>query len=187
LLSIPGNTPEGWAGRVSGLELTALTGDAYLNLLQYLASMDIFREVTLRAPSDDPLPLLFDDGERLEITQRSTVMLRVVDLKAALEARPTASASLTTELILQVEDTSAPWNHGTWRVLVKGGATSLAKVDSPGELSLEARMLGPLFAGYLSASAAARTGLLQASSPDALSRADEFFRTLSRPHFPDSY
>ncbi|HLF77971.1 MAG TPA: GNAT family N-acetyltransferase [Dehalococcoidia bacterium] len=187
LLAVPGNTPDGWAGRVSVLELIALTGDAHLNLLQYLASLDIFRDITLRAPSNDPLPLLFADGERLEISQRLTVMLRVIDLKAALEARPTANPGLNTSFTLQVADDTAAWNQGSWSVAVKAGATSLDKIEGSGEISVHARLLGPLLTGYISPRSAALAGLLQASSDDALSRADEFFRTLARPHFPDSY
>jgi predicted acetyltransferase len=182
-----GNTPEGWASRVNGIELVAETGDAYLNLLGYLASMDIFREVTLNAPSVDLLPLLFDDGERLEISQRFTVMLRVIDLKAALEARPAAEPTLDVAFTIQVQDKAAPWNDGTWRIVSKRGETHLEGTDAPAGLTLEARVLGPLLSGYLSPSAAARAGLLHVEDVTSLVPADAFFRTLEPPHFTDSY
>jgi predicted acetyltransferase len=168
-------------------ELIALTGDAYLNLITVLGQHDIRDKITLRAPLDDPLQLLFADTERLKITERFTVMLRVVDVEAALRARPLADPSLSTELTLEVVDVSAPWNQGTWRLRAGEARLLVDKVPGDGELRLDARVLASLFNGYVKPSRAAGAGLLQAATEDSLRRADATFAVSYPPHFTDRY
>ncbi len=168
-------------------ELVALTPDAYLNLLTYIGQFDIFREVRLTLPSEDPLPLLFEDGERLPFEQRYTVLLRIVDVEAALRQRRPAGAALDLELTLRVEDDSAPWNQGTWRVRVAEGTASVERTEAPADLTLSATVLAPLFDNYLRPSRAAACGMLAAKDEDALRRADAYFATLFPPYFPDQY
>ena len=80
---------------VAARELVAITGDAYLNLLTFLGQHDIHREIEIMASSADPLPLLFADAERLTVKQGYTVLVRVVDVEAALKSRPVADPELT--------------------------------------------------------------------------------------------
>ena len=52
------------------------------------------------------------------------------------------------------------------------GKSWAEKASSGAELTVPARMLGPLYNGYLSPSIAASAGLIDASDEDALTRAD---------------
>lgn len=180
-------TPVPELTRIFVFELTALTADAYLNLVTVLGQHDIRAKIQLPAPLDDPLQLLFVDTERMQISERFTVMLRVVDLETALRARPPADPSLNTEVTLTVADASAPWNDGTWRLCATGGRLLAERSEGSGELRLDAKVLGPLYSGYVTPSRAATAGLLHADSVDALRRADAIFAVTKPPYFPDSY
>ncbi len=125
---------EDGSGTVWTREFAALSGDAYLNLITFLAQHDIHREITVVASSDDPLPLLFSDAERLTVKQGYTVLLRIVDVEGALRSRPVAHPDLDTELTLEVTDEAAPWNAGTWRVSVESGSVVVDRSDGAGDL-----------------------------------------------------
>jgi predicted acetyltransferase len=180
-------TPDPSRTGINVMELTALTADAYLNLLIVLGQHDIRARIRFPAPLDDPLQLLFVDTERVQITERFTVMMRVVDLEAALRARPPADPSLNTELTLTVADASAPWNDGTWRLRAADGRLLAESAEGDGELHLDAKVLAPLYSGYITPSRAASAGLLRAESADTLRRADAIFAVTKPPYFPDSY
>jgi predicted acetyltransferase len=175
------------AGKFMTDELIALNGDAYLNLLTCLSQQDIRDEVVYRASSDDPLPLLFSDAERLSFRQHYTVLLRVVDVAAALSAKPLATPDIDIELTIAVTDRAAPWNEGAWRIRSAGGSTTVEKSGGAGELRLDVGALASLYNGYVSPSQAASTGLISASSEDALRRADRFFAVTHRPYFTDRF
>lgn len=183
----PARPPDRNAGKFVVSELVSLSGDAYLNLIACIAQQDIREEAVFYAPSDDPLPLLFADAERLEWRQHYTVLLRVVDVAEALKARAPANPSVAAELTIEVIDHAAPWNEGTWRICSVDGTTTVEAASGPGELRLEAGVLAALFNGYVSPSQAAAAGLLSVSSQDALRRADAFFAVMHRPYFTDRF
>jgi predicted acetyltransferase len=173
--------------RIQVFDMCSLTGDAYLSLVTVLGQHDIRHHITMPAPLDDPLQLLFVDAERLQITERFNVMLRIVDVENALRARPLADASLNTDLTMAVTDASAPWNQGTYRLQAAEGRIMVARTSGEGELRLDAKVLAPVFNGYVTPSRAATAGLLHAASEDALRRADALFAVTHPPYFPDTY
>jgi predicted acetyltransferase len=181
----------GWTSRDSGsfivTELTTVSPDAYLNLLAVLAQQDIRERVEYYAPSEDPLPLLFVEEERLKIEQHHTVLLRVVDVQAALSRRPSSGAIESCAFSLEVTDAYAPWNAGTWRVQSAGGKTTVERADGPGDLQLDVRHLAPLINGYVTPSMAVRAGLARAANPAVLPDADRFFAVSERPYFADRF
>lgn len=100
------------ANKVIVVELVALNGDAYVNLVTYFGRYDLHREIVIHAAPHDTLPLHFLDSERLEIKDEFSVMLRVNDFEAAMSARPPARSDDNAELVLRIEDRTAPWNGG---------------------------------------------------------------------------
>ena len=187
LFSDPARPQSRYAGKFVVMELVSTSGDAYLNLLDFVSQQDIRDEAVMFAPSDDPLPVLFADAERLEFEQHYTVLLRVVDVVEALKARLPANGGLSLDFTLQVNDSSASWNDGVWRVRCAKGATMVAAHDGPPGLTVEARVLASMFNGYLSPSLAALTGLLDVSSGQALEQADALFAARQRPYFTDRF
>jgi predicted acetyltransferase len=180
-------TPDPEKSAINVFDLCALTPDAYLNLITVLGQHDIRHHITIPAAMDDPLQLLFVDTERMKIRERFNVMMRIVDVENALRERPLADASLNTELTLGVTDASAPWNQGTYRLKAAEGRMLVERTQAEGEIRLDARVLAPLFDGYVTPSRAAGAGLLQTDSEDALRRADALFAVTYPPFFPDSY
>ncbi len=97
-------------------------------------------------------------------------MLRIVDVKGALEARG-YPPDLQAELHLEVHDSLLPDNNGPWRLQVAGGDGEVSR-GGRGELQLTIGGLVPLYTGlftpqqlqtmgYLTASAAAVAGASQ--------------------------
>jgi predicted acetyltransferase len=182
---MPSQGPD--AGKVVSLQFAALTADAYLNLTTFLGRHDIHSEIRLYRPSDDPLPLLFEDTDRLEIRQGYTALLRIVDVEAALKTRPAAGGGAKVEFSLEVRDQCANWNEGVFRLATQDGSVEVERTSGAGDLTVDARVLAPIFNGYITPSAAAATGQLRAASAKTLAQADAFFAVTHRPYFPDRF
>jgi predicted acetyltransferase len=169
-------------------EIVALTTDAYLNLIAYILRHDLPNEMMWPAPADDPFRTLVGDARKLTIEAGGNdMMLRIVDVEAALRLRPPVSSDLETSLTLAITDRSAPWNEGTWRVEVASGEAQVEKSSGDADLTLSTTTLAPVFNGYLSPSAAALAGLAQARDEDALARADALFAVLYPPFCMDGF
>jgi predicted acetyltransferase len=168
-------------------ELVSISRDAYLNLIAYFGRHDIHHEVTLLLSPHDPLPVVFADSEKLKSAQGRAVLLRVVDFEAAMRARSPAANDDNAEVTLRIQDDSAPWNDGVWRIGVAEGKTWAERADAAAEVTLPARALGPLFNGYVSPEAASMAGLLNAESSDALTRLARVFAVRRAPYFTDNF
>ena len=174
-------------GTVFVKELVSCTGDGYKNLAQFFATHDISREILMSASSEDALTLLFADADRLEVKEHYTVMLRICDFENAMRLRPAARDDEACELTLQIEDNDAPWNAGLWRIGVAEGRSWADRASGEAELTVDARMLGPLYNGYMKPSTAASAGLIEATGNDALLRADRIFAARQVPYFIDTF
>ena len=183
----PARPPSRHAGRFVAEELVCTSSDAYLNLLTVIGQQDIRDQAVLFAASDDPLWLLFQDAERLDVGTHYTVLLRVVDVAEAMRARPVVPGGSPVELTLGVSDRSAPWNDGVWRVRMADGATDVERVGYEAEIQLDACALASLYNGYISPTNAALAGLVRAKSASALERAERLFAVIRRPYFPDRF
>lgn len=99
-------------------------------------------------------------------------MLRVLDVAAALRARPwfDAGGGRTGSMRIRVSDAQRPENEGPWLVRLDGAGGGVVEADGDAgvdergetgdlvELSTDASMFGRIFAGDISASDAARIG-----------------------------
>lgn len=168
-------------------EVTALTSDAYLNLISYLLRHDLPKTITWSAPSDDPFLSLVEDATKVRIEMDYDVMLRVCDVENALRQRPPPGREGGLSLALGVSDASAPWNEGTWQIEVADGLVSVESTNAPPELSLSATVLAPVFNGFLSPGAAALAGLAAAKDAETLATADAVFATTHPPYCADGF
>lgn len=175
------------ANKVVVVELIALTGDAYANLLTYFGNYDLHSEVIVYGSPHEPMLLQFLDTERLTAGEEFSVLLRITDFEAAMSARLPARADETAQVVLRIEDRDAAWNAGTWRAGVAEGRTLVSRTDEAPELTVTERILAPLFNGYLRPSVAHEAGLLTATDEDALDRADRIFAVKRPPYFPDHF
>jgi predicted acetyltransferase len=179
--------PEGWMPEFLVRELTALTPDAYLNLLSYVLRHDLPEKIVWRAPADDPLHSVVDDARKLRIGIEYDMLLRIVDVEMALKQRPPGGPDANLSLTMRIEDRAAPWNEGVWRLECSEGAVDVQKADGDADIALTSTTLAPLFNGFLSASQLALTGRLQARDETALASADALFSTTYPPFCTDNY
>ena len=168
-------------------ELTALTTDAYLNLIMYLLRHDLPPEIAWSASPDDPFFSLVADMTKVKVVDEYDLLLRICDVEAALKLRPPANAERPAELTLQVSDSSAPWNEGVWRIEAADGAVQVEKTTGEADISLSTTTLAPLFNGFLSPSSAALAGLITARNEEVLTTADAFFATTHPPFCADGF
>jgi predicted acetyltransferase len=179
--------PERWMPNFLVRELVALTPDAYLNLLAYVLRHDLPDKIVWRAPVDDPLHSLVDDARKLKVSIEYDMMLRIVDVEAALRQRPAADGGPGVSLSVKIEDRAAPWNEGVWRLTSADGALEVERGDGEADISLSATTLAPLYNGFLSASQLAIAGRLQAKDETAVATADALFATTHPPFCTDNY
>lgn len=168
-------------------ELVALTTDAYINLLLFILRHDLPAKIGLNAALDDPFYSVVQDARHVQVTEEYDLMNRIVDVEAALRQRPTAKPDLDCAFTMRLEDRAAPWNEGIWSVRQSGGEIEVEKTEAAPDLTLSTTTLSPLYNGFLSPSAAAFAGRVEAESEEALAQADAFFATLYPPFCSDGF
>jgi predicted acetyltransferase len=129
--------------------------------------------VTLRwfgAPADPLIALLPEP--RWSAGELQRWMLRIVDVRAALEQRGWP-ASARGELHLRVDDPLLPHNTGDWILRVADGRAEVAS-GGRGELRTGPRGLAPLYSGLFGGTTLAGLGFVE-GPPSALAMADTLF------------
>jgi predicted acetyltransferase len=181
---------KGWSdagARLRVRDFAALDSDAYVGLVRYLLRHDLVSQLQWWTPQDDPLLSLLDDPTRVEVTYEPGMLLRVVDVAGAFDARPCLVDASGQSLTLELADEAAPWNAGCWRLEANAGHTKARKCKGSPDLSLDATVLAALFNGFLSPREAARGGLLKVHSESALAAADRIFAVLCPPFTADAF
>jgi predicted acetyltransferase len=148
-------------------------------LVQYLGAYDLVENVWFRLlAADDPLFYEAEDPRMLGLGLSDGAMLRIVDLKPALESR---GFDADGDVSFQIVDDLCPWNSGTWQLTVEGGRGKLDPSNQAPEFVMPPRVLAMLATGFESATALARMGLIESTNPKALHRADRMFHTACPP------
>ncbi|WP_300399989.1 GNAT family N-acetyltransferase [Nocardioides sp.] len=132
-------------GTVDAKALVGLTDAAHLALWRFLADVDLTERVRFRRHREvDPLDWALVDHRVVRTTSAYDLLwLRVLDVVAALEARPWYGDGT---VVLGVED-SLGLTDGRWRVSVSEGRADVAPTDEPAEVRLSAETLGALYLG----------------------------------------
>lgn len=164
-------------------DLVARDAPAARRLLAFLADhRSMAKEVRWhQGPGGPILPLLPERGARVELDFHW--MLRIVDLRAALEARGYAPC-LSAALQLEVEDDVLPENAGRWVLRVEEGRAALERGGS-GELALSIRGLAALYSGFHSAQTLAQSG--RARGPERALRIASALFAGAAPGLPDMF
>lgn len=150
-------------------DLVALDHEASRALLHLLSSWGGYlTRIDIRLTDPGVLALLAA-GALAGDVHVTPWMLRVVDLPGAVAARgwPAAAHLADAAVDLEVVDPWAPWHAGRWRLAVEAGAVRCDPGGS-GSVRLQARALGPWFAGGTPTSALRRAGLLDGGDSSLL-------------------
>lgn len=181
-------------------EFVASTPAAHRGLWGYLHSLrDQAVEVVCALPGDDLWPMVVADAQNLrgELklgVQRTTghlgygAMLRLVDVKAALEAMP-VSPHARGEVTIDVQDDVLPQNARAWRVVAREGRLAVkpepaaragGRTKALPRMSVPVDVLASIVAGTLSPVLAADAGMLD-DARGAAELVESWFR--ARPAF----
>lgn len=151
-------------GRPSGeLRVWALVGDqaARLALLRRLVDFDLIGSVRVGAVGvDDPL-VLWAGGPRStsDLETYDALWVRLVDLPEALMDR---SWSAPCDVVVEVSDSAAPWNEGSWRIHADGnGQATVERTSASSDVRLGVDSLGAAYLGGGNLVARHRAGLVE--------------------------
>ena len=128
-----------------------------------------------RGPVPHPLLLELTEPRRMGLTIRDALLIRIVDVRAALEGRGYAApGSLTFDLT----DVDRPLNDGRWRLEVAddGGAMLTAATEEP-DLRLDTSDLATVYLGAFRFADLAYAGRVTECRPGAVAAADQLFAT----------
>jgi len=153
-------------GEVEVRDMVTATAAAHLALWRFLADIDLAEVVTAPAPAVDPLQhALVDHRVRRVTSVDDHLWVRILDLVAALEARPWFGEG---GLTLGVLD-DLGHAHGTVRIEAMGGRATVTSTSAPPDITLDVETLGALYLGDVPVDALARAGRI-AGSEDAVLR-----------------
>ena len=129
---------------------------------------------------DDPL-ILWAGGPRStsDVGTYDSLWVRLVDLPEALRAR---TWSAPCDVVVEVEDRPAPWNHGRWRLHADDrGDAAVDRTDADADLRLSVQSLGGAYLGGGSLAAQHRAGLVDERRPGAVAELSRALRTPLEP------
>ena len=115
---------------------------------------------------------------------RDGVWLRLVDVETALSARSYATSGT---LVIDVKDSTCPWNQGRYSLDVGPGGAHIRRTTAEPDIIMPASCLATCYLGAASASSLARAGRVEARSEGALALADLMFATSKQPWSPDPW
>lgn len=177
-----GSTPETWTKTIRVLEAVGVDDAATRDLWRFLLEIDwTDRVAAYLLPVDHPLPLLVDRINKLRLSVRDGLWLRVVDVAAALAGRAYGSPGPVT--IEVVSDPHFPDNTGSWTLAEGEVRRSRRRPD----VRLEVDALGSAFLGGISFAALARAGRVEEGARGGIERADAAFRAPAAPWCPEIF
>ncbi|MEO7557413.1 MAG: GNAT family N-acetyltransferase [Acidimicrobiales bacterium] len=166
-------------------ELVTTTDAAYCALWRFLANIDWVKEVRAGVRAvDEPLRMLVDDGRSVVQRDRSDHMwLRILDIKAALEAR---RYEAPIDLVVEVDDPLLG-HGGRWRLQGDAdGASATSTTRSP-DIAVTVDALSGAYLGGTPLWWFAQAGKVDERTAGALARLDTALRTRRAPWCTTSF
>lgn len=163
------------------VDLVAATDAAYLELWQFIGSIDLIERASWEeAPVDDPLTWALDDPRCIESSEsRDMLWLRILDTPNALGARHYPADGT---LVLAVRD-SLGFAAGTFALTVSGGEATVTPAPGAGpDLSLDVADLGSIYLGAVCPVTLKAAGRIAEHTPGAALRARLMFAVERSPH-----
>lgn len=170
---VPVDGPEGYDYDLQVRDISWRTATAALALLAFVgANQPMGRDVVWTGPVDEPL-LAFLSGVGPRADWHFSWMLRLLDVRAALEARG-YPPDLTLSTAITIDDTVLPANSGSYRISVSAGEARVEPHSGPAP-SCDIGAFSALYSGWSRAEALVRLGRLRDATPADLARLDLLF------------
>jgi predicted acetyltransferase len=140
--------------------------DCFEALRGLLAHLAVFpphtRQARLTLPSDVALHALVPEPYAVEQSRHASMMARIADVEAALEATRWPGAG---ELVVRVGDDGMDWNTGSFHVEWADGEARVTRTTREPHIIADVRALSQVLCGYVDAGAAARYGFIESTLP----------------------
>lgn len=168
------------SGNLEVVEAFADSVTGHREIWSYLLNIDLMTTVSASyLPLDHPLTLMLEDSQKMSVQVRNGLWIRIVDIKAALNARVLGSGSI----VIQVIDSLLPHNEGTWNVAADG----VSKTEASPDLIVDIADLSSVYLAGFSFSDLARSGRLHERVPGSIHRADQMFSWSCKPWSPQAF
>ncbi|EID56230.1 GNAT family N-acetyltransferase [Saccharomonospora xinjiangensis] len=148
---------------------------AFAGLWRFLLSVDLVERITLSYRGlEEPLELLFTDPRACATKEvLDETWLRLVDVEAALAARPWRGEAL----VLEVTDAVLDRNTGRYRI----GSDGVRRTEEEPDAVLDVDTLSMIYSGGWRPSTLVDAGRITVREPGTAARLDECARTPSLP------
>ena len=166
-------------GSVVVQDFCPITGDAHTELLQTLLAMDMFDNIEIELPADDPLPLKLSDQRAAQPKgMEDHLWVRINDVPEVLGSRVYAA---DTDVVLEVTD---PLNLAGGRFLLqtRDGVGKCTPHDGPADVEIGLAELATIFMGAHKASELSRAERITELRERALHDLDAAFSTERAPY-----
>jgi GNAT superfamily N-acetyltransferase len=165
------------------VDVRPISGDpaTRLAILRRVVDLDLAGSIKVDGISDNDPLLSWVQGPRAltDLHPYDSLWVRLVDLPEALAARGYEAEG---DVVVEVDDTAAPWNAGRWRIRVKEGTAEATRTDDEAELSLPISALGAAYLGGTNVAEMARAGVVREHRPGAARDLWRAFRTDVGPY-----
>lgn len=165
----------------------ALDAESLSAILAYAMGHDLSADVFMLSSTDEPLQMAFEEPDFVQQRWWWGILLRIVDVQAALEARPALPSGSGRALTIALTDDTAPWNAGGWRVECSEGRISAERTDAAPQLSMDTRVLAPIYNGFVTPRDAALAGGVRVHDDRALDDAAAIFAVNAAPYCRDEF
>lgn len=159
-------------------DFCAITDEAHTELLQTLLALEMFDEIKVDVPVDDPLPLKLTDQRAAEAKGRSDwLWVRINDVAEVLGAR---AYSADTEVVLDVNDPLG-LSGGRFLLQVHDGVGKCTPHDGPADVGIGLADLATIYTGAHRVAELSRAGRITELRGRALTNLDAAFRVERAP------
>ena len=160
------------------LYLMAATPDAYAALWRFLLELDLVATVTAHLrPVDEPVRWQVNDFRAVTVETYDHLWLRILDVKAVLEAREYYAPA---SLVLEITD-ALGHAAGTFSFTTHEGSTVVEPVETTPALTLSINELSALYLGGVSATTLRTAGRIVEHEKGATAKLDAAFHSPATP------
>jgi predicted acetyltransferase len=172
-------------GHVRVYEAMGTSPQATREIWRFIIGIDLVARIKgIAQPGLHPLLFMLAEPRRLRARLSDALFVRLVDVRAALEARSyAADGSITFEL----SDPQFAHNEGRWRLEVNSGRGTVERTTDAPDLVLTASDLASVYLGGFTFRQVLYSGTVTEARPGALWEADTLFRSEVEPWCPEIF
>ncbi|MCU1578888.1 MAG: family N-acetyltransferase [Rhodoglobus sp.] len=159
--------------------LSTETPEAYAALWRYLLEVDLVSQVRAGMRSvDEPVLWQVSDMRAVRTQKADHLWLRILDVKAALEARAYTGSGA---FVLEIAD-ELGFAGGRFAVEIADGVATVAVTDAAASLAMSINELSALYLGGVAATTLVAAARITELLPGAAAALDTAFRSARPPH-----